>query len=651
MRKVTIDFETYSELDVRDVGAEVYARHPSTDIICMAYSIDDAEPKLWAPWLPFPEDLRDTLCILDPVVVEAHNSGFERAIWNFVGRPRYDFPPIQSRLWRCTMAACAYKGVALKLERAAQMLKLEQQKDMAGNAAMRYLSKPSAKGRREDFARFEACAEYCAQDVRTEVALSRVVGELPPDELRLWQLDQTINQRGVRIDTGLCEAAIAIADRVETRLVEEFADLTGGLKPTQRDKVLGWLRQRAPEWMFPDLTAETVGEALRQRKDIPDDAARAVEIRQQIARSSVKKYKTALACLCPDGRARGLLQYHGAQPGRWAGRLIQPQNMPRPTYTHLPMEDLVSLIKERDEEAIHMLGLDPMTVLADATRGMIIPAEGHVLAPYDFSAIEAVVNACIAGEDWKVAAFRRKEDVYCLFAEVVYGHPVTKEDQPSERQTGKTGELAFGYQGGVAAWRKFDSSDRHTDEEVNAFKNAWRQKHSHIVGLWAGLDGAAKRAVVYGGPESYAGIRYQLEGQWLSCQLPSGRKIWYLHPRIVMAEMPWTDYEGEAVHKPAVEFTAYKEGQIKTVRGYGGHWTENVVQAAARDIMVRAMWGLEKANYPIVLTVHDEVVTEIPEAMAERALSEIPKLMTDHPPWAKDWPIGVEGGVTRRYSK
>lgn len=940
MRTVCIDFETYSELDVKDVGAEAYARHPSTDIICLSYSMG-GEPQVWAPWLPFPDDLTAE-------VYEAHNVAFERAIWRYVGEVRYGFPRINGDQWRCTLAACAYKGVALKLEKAAQMLRLDQQKDMAGNAAMRYLSKPSKKGRREDFTRYEACANYCAQDVRTEIAVSRKVGHLPPDELKVWQTDQAINQRGVLIDQDLCHAAIDIAQRIEERLVKEFQTITGGLNPSQVGEVTKWCGER---WVgFPDLRADTITDMLALH--LPDDLRRALEIRQQLARASTKKYQRALACVCPDGRARGMFQYHGASTGRWcltgdhevltpegwrrldewsggsiacwtpegeqisfadaemlafpfsgelvrltstridqlstedhampcwtkrgefqrrpvrdfeqrltlpytgfchvsswllpevlrvlvmvqadghftedgilrlaftkarkvfrcrhvlaavgigfteqffsgdgrtvftvprrmvpgwlamfrdktfgwwlldcdpevlfeelphwdgyncgptsiqysttnrqnadviqacahlsgrsanivekhrdtawstayvvniwnkasnrhefrkklvrvpyfgtvycastptgyflvrrggrvwvtgnSGRHIQLQNMPRPAQEHFDMGDLCALIKSRDIEAIEMIYGDPMTALADAVRGMIIPASGHVFAAFDFSSIEAVALACMFDETWKIEAFRRKEDVYCLFAETIYKHKVTKVEHPKKRQTGKTGELAFGYGGGVGAWRKFDDSDAHTDEEVDEYKRLWRKKHARIAAGWKGLDDAAVAAVAHGVPQEYAGFRYEVGGDWLSCRLLSGRKIWYLHPRVIMAPMPWTDDEGDIVSRPAVEYTAWKEGQIKTVRGWGGLWTENCDQAISRDIMVGAMLRCEREGLPIVLHAHDELVAEVPEDQADDASRRMKEIMETPLSWTQGWPIRAEGGILTRYRK
>jgi DNA polymerase len=641
-----MDMETYSELSIKDVGAEVYARHESTDIICMAYSVNGNEPILWAPWLPVPPVFAVWIAL--SYVFEAHNAAFERAIWRHIAVPRYGFPPIPEGAWRCSMAACAHKAVALKLSSGARMLRVDQQKDTAGAAAMRYLSSPGPIGRRYDIARYETCAAYCMQDVRTEVAISRKVGSLPVDELRLWQLDQRINQRGVWIDTELCEAAVAIAEQVTTPLFEEFNKITG-LKPTQRDKVIEWLNENDANWTFVSLTADAVDEAMAMAQ-LSDRVYRALEIRQQIAKASVKKYSAALAVTGSDGRARGLLQYHGAGTGRWAGRMIQPQNMPRPSNEHLDMGDLVALIKTRDLEAIRMILGDPMLALADAARGMVIPSPGNVLAVYDFSSIEAIVLAGMAGDRKKLEAFRRKECAYCAAAEVIYGYPVNKKDHPAERQDGKTCELAFQYNGGVGAWRNFDSSDRHTDEEVEGFRDAWRADRPLVVAMWKGLNYAAKSCVRTGEPQEYAGFLYEREGDWMSCRLLSGRKIWYLHPRITEGEMPWTDDDGEPVFRPGVEYSAYKEGRIKEVRGYGGHWTENNDQALARDIMVSSMRRVDP-EFPLVLTSHDELISEIPEGQADRARQMIPTLMAQTDDWFADWPIRAEGKILRRYEK
>lgn len=679
---VHLDFETYSEVSVKDVGAYAYARHPSTDIITLSYRIDDGPVQRWAPGLPLPEDIRE--CARQ--TFHAHNATFEREVWRHVGMRVYGFPPIPADAWRCSQAVCGYKAVALGLDSAAKMLGLELQKDKVGQAAMRYLSAPARRKvrgedryileRRHDFAREDACAAYCDGDVLQEVAVSARVGKLPPEELAIYQLDQEINARGVQIDTDLCEAAVEIARGIEERLAAEFRDLTGGLNPTQRDKVLEWLRER---WVgFPDLQADTLTDMLALA--LPAEVRRALEIRQQTAKSSVKKYETALACVCDDGRARGMYQYHGAGTGRWAARLIQLQNMPRPSDEGIDMETLVTAIKTRDEEFLTLMYGSPMIALADATRGMVIPKAGHVLVAFDYSSIEAVVLACLAGEEWKIEAFRRKDDLYCLFAADIYGHTVTKKEHPDKRQTGKTGELAFGFAGGVGAWRKFDDSDRHTDAQVDEYKKVWRRRHPLTAGrdgLWNALDRAATAAVSSPGEAFDAfGCRYQVEGDWLACRIPSGRKLWYLNPRIELTEKPWgeacdaCDGEGRFMcgeteedctvcdglgeipaMGPSVVFDAWKEGQIKAVRGWRGHWTENVVQALSRDILVSGMQQCDAAGYTITMHTHDELVVEVPEGMAVGAAGNVKRLMENLPEWATGWPIRAEGGILRRYQK
>lgn len=671
---VVVDVETYSELNVKNVGAEAYARHPSTDITVMCYSIDDGPAQAWAPWLPFPDDLaaavQDETCLF-----EAHNAAFERCIWAFVGEAKHGFPHLHVKRWRCTLAMACRKGLAPGLDDAAAMAGVGEQKDPEGVKAMRWLASPTWRKHKEcrgegcaecgyrgktahrrfDFERHELATEYCKQDVRTESALSRMTSPLEPRELTVWKLDQAINQRGVLIDQELCHAAIEVARQITEPLVAEFSTITGGLAPSQRDAVMGWMKEHSPEWPMDNLQAETVAEALHFGPvgGMKPYVHRALQIRAEIAKTSVAKYTTALACLCPDGRARGMLQYYGAiATGRFAGRLIQLQNLPRPKFENFPMEDLVAIIKMRDAELLRMMFGDPMQALSDATRGIIIPSPGHVLAAYDYSSIEAIALAGMFREEWKLEAFRRGDCAYCLAAEHIFGYKVTKKEHPQERQVGKICELAFGYEGGVGAWRNFDSSDRHTDEDVQRYKRAWRAKHLNVTAGWKGLNVAALRTVVDGVPHEYAGFRYELEGRWLTCRLISGRKLYYLDPRAVMATMPWETDDGEPEMRPAVEFTSYKRDRgIVPIRGYGGHWTENNDQAVCRDILVQGLLRCERAGFRTILSVHDEGVFEVPEDDADRARKEIPQLLSEPMPWCADWPIKAEGGLLTRYQK
>ena len=402
-----IDFETRSYLSVLDVGAWRYAEDPTTEILCMAYKIGDGPTKLWVPDidLEFPADL---LAMVEAgAVFEAHNVQFERAIWLFILKRKMGIP--MPKRWRDTLAACAYRGIPLRLDHAGRALDLDIQKDKRGKYLLGVLSTPKWGTKtdpdriyREDWDLMQELYDYCMQDVDTEGLLGWTIGELPPAEQGLWALDQRINQRGVMIDLEAVEAALYIIDAVEKELNAELSDITGGAvdRATKRDKLLEWLRTNGLPHI-PNLTKETIEDLLKVNKegyyvnlhDVGPEVARALEIRSQLAKASTKKLEKMRDTVSRDGRIRGLLQYHGASTGRWAGRLVQPQNFPRP-FVKEKMEELVTQIKRRDPEVLDFLYGSAMNAISSSLRGMFISAPGHVFRVCDFSAIEARVVFC-----------------------------------------------------------------------------------------------------------------------------------------------------------------------------------------------------------------------------------------------------------------
>lgn len=633
--EIIIDFETRSRRDLRKVGAWRYAEDPTTEVLCLAYVVGDGEPGLWVPGMPEPAWLRGAVALV------AHNAMFEQAIWEKIMAPRYGWPPMPPECWRDTMASCGYKAAPLKLEKAVGVLGLEHQKDMAGNRLLNQITKPGKAGKfDEDFGKYERVYDYCAQDVRAERGLWQRLGPLPADEQRLWELDQKINRRGVRLDLPAIHAAKAVVAQVEDKLLGEFEGLCPGLRPSQRDKFMEWLGAEGLHMV--DLQAETVDAVLRE-KGLPEKPRRALEIRSILSLASVKKLDAMLSCVCSDGRARGLLQYHGATTGRWAGRLFQPQNFPRGKY-HADPGSIIGAVMQRDADLLNMIYGDAMQAVSDALRPLMTAGEAREFACVDFSAIEAVVLACLAGETWKIEAFRRKVDIYCETASGMFGRKVTKETDPEGRQVGKICELAFGYQGGVGAWRNFDPSDR-TDEEIDGYKTAWREKHPSITAFWRGVEDAAVGCALTGKPRSYRGIEFAMQGGYLTCRLPSGRLLWYNDPKIVWKPVPWDDDE----ERPALQYKAWRYGAWRTIDAYGGMLTENIVQAVARDILVQAMWACEREDYPMVLTVHDENLTEPRAGFAN--MKTLIEIVTTPPAWAKDWPINAAGWIGQRYRK
>ena len=672
--KLTLDFETKSEVDLKRAGAQRYARHPSTEVLCLSYAFGDEEPRIWRPGMPKPVDLFEA--IAEGCWFEAHNAAFERAIWHHVCVLRMGWAPVPFDLWRDTQAVCAYRAIPLALERAALVLRLPEQKDTVGGKVQKSASKPRKMNAaekkewrkthddyepqpvlwRDDETTLSTTESYCKQDVRTERALSKVVGELPAGELAVWRLDAIINDRGVQIDVPSVQKAVVLVEQLEAMHLKEVRALTGGIAPTQIEKFKAWLRKNDTD--LPNMQDDTVTLALKDATFGTPKTRRALELRQLLAKAGTKKLQAMLDCVCDDGRARGLLQYHGAGTGRWAGRLIQPQNFKRPWWAEIDDEgdanefaaNLIDAINVGDADLLTTIYGSPIDALSHALRSYLTAGPGNHLVAGDFSAIEAIVTAAMSGEERKLDVFRRKEDPYCVFASSVFGVTVTKADKP-KRTVGKMGELAFGYGGGIGAWRNFEPAGPsvHTDEDITRYRDAWRALHPAINAGWAGLEQAAVNTVLTGRPHSWRQVEYFMasDGDWLGCRLPSGRCIWYREPRIVERAVPWdaTDF------RPCLEYKAWKpaKGGWVVIRAWGGHLMENVVQGTARCLMVASMFRAEKAGLPIVLTCHDELVTDVPEARADaRALEQI---MAELPPWAAKWPVRAEAFAGFRYRK
>ncbi len=654
MVKITIDFETYSEANLKKVGAWKYSEHPSTDIICMSWAVDDGPFEVWVPGWIFPRRFAHALRLSD-TTVEAHGSMFERAIWQNVAQPGYSWPDIQPQQWRCTMAACAYKAIPLKLEHGAKVLKLENQKDMDGHRVMLRMSKPDKHGNRDDdFARTQATYGYCGQDVEVEREMSGVVGPLPPQELALWRLDQEMNERGIQIDLAGVQSALVVANSIETRYTEKLKILTNGEVPTVGciDKLVRFCGSKGVD--IPNLQKITVAGALAG--DIPPVVREVLEIRQAIGRSSTKKYNAMLRVACADGRVRGLVQYHGATTGRFAGRLIQPHNFTRGVYKVNP-DDLVSAIRQEDPELLDMIYGSAMQAVSDAVRMMLVAGPGKTLVAGDYNAIEARVLMVMAGEDEAVRLFASGQDIYLDFGCDIYGRTITKEDDPEERQISKHAVLGLGFQMGVDRFieQVFTNSggtivlERELAERIVHYYR--KVKYPRVVNFWYGLERAALQAVHTGKPVGFRDVEYEMQGNWLGCRLPSGRRLWYRDPEVRMEPTPWSTEEEPDI-RPVLHYYAQRDGQWRDIQAYGGHLTENVVQGTARDIMVHGMWSAEKAGYPLVLTVHDELVAEPPSCMAgvqsPRMFEEI---MEDLPSWASGYPIAAEAWSGQRYRK
>ena len=667
---ICIDFETRSYCDLKKSGAWSYSEDPTTDVICACWGIDDQPIQEWWPGKAggANEVVDLMLAIIEGHAVEAHNVAFERSIWENVLAPKYGWALPKDDQWRDLMAVACYLSLPPALDKLARVLGFEP-KDPAGGRLITKYSKLHLKTAKttippEDLAKF---VRYCAHDVRMEQSIGDHLGDLPERELKVFLLDQRINMRGIHLDQEGIAAATAVVDQREEELTEEFVELTG-LKPTQRDKVMAWCAGEGVE--LENMQAEYLEELLEDG-DLPTGSVRtALGIRLRINKASTKKLDAMSHQRGLDGRARFQTRYHGAVTGRWTGGGFQPLNLSR-GFEGMAPEQLVRDILYRDAEWLDRIYGDAMDAVAKAARYWITAKEGSRLLVGDYASIEAVILACLAGEQWKIDAFARGDKIYELMADKIHGLPpgtVSKSTHPQERQDGKTGELAFGYQGALGAWLKFDASGRHSDARIIEICKAWRSEHPAIVAFWRNLESAAIDAVRHPGDliltavgtnQVRDSISFQTQDEWLTMVLPNGKRLWYRDPQIRATMPQWHQPATkkdcaagtcDCEPRPQVTYMAQKTGQWRRVYTYGGKLAENATQAVSREVLVPAMMRMEAAGYPIILSVYDEIVCEVP--LGHGSVEEFEELMRESPgDWAAGWPINVTTWEGTRYRK
>lgn len=642
---VAHDFETASELDVRKVGAHKYFEHPSTRIVSLTYAINDGPEQLWTPDDPaMPDDL--SWAVRGLATMEGHSVQFERLAWETRMGPVYGWPVPKPDAWRCTLAACAVKNLPVSLDKAGAALGIENQKDATAQTKAANRRVFTGKGSLVDLM---TTYEYNMQDVRAERGISKAVGPLTPQELRVFQLDAKINNRGIAADAQFIDAAIAVIEQTNANFTRELIDTTDGAVQSGNEvaKMLDFLATRGVE---PGaLKAELVTETLKHIQD--PVAKRVLELRQLLSRNSTKKLYKARGAICNDGRLRGLLQYAGAtQTLRWAGRLLQPQNFKRPTgiFAKTHPYELAEDIKRGDAAFLELVYGDANEAVACALRQMFVAPPGKALVVRDFAAIECRVLNIMAGQENVVKLFREKGDPYIAMAQAIYKKPINKKDHPIERQIGKETVLGAGYQMGGEKYQATVKTKTGMDLPLEFCKEViktYRAESPAVTGMWSAVGVAAIRAVRDKG-KAFAthGVEYKMEGRWLSCRLPSGGKIYYTDPELREGETPW----GEPT--TVLSYMAFKDGQWRRVDTYGGKLVENIVQAVARELLVNGMFKAEdELGYPIVLTVHDEVIAEVDEWLADDVA--LGQAMEDVPHWARGWPIATEGWVGERFRK
>lgn len=690
-----IDFETRSTVDIKKTGAYVYAEHPTTDLWCACYAFDDGPIGTWEPGDPCPAAIVDH--VLRGGELFAHNANFERVIWKHILTPRYGWPAPAVTQWRCTMVLAYAMALPGALEDAAPAAGIQHRKDAAGHRLMLQMAKPrkvldrkaleesvalffgyrgrngpltdaNSVAKREQWRRAaesalqwwtdpekrERLLAYCRQDVEVERELAKRLRPLKESELALWHLDQVINDRGVYVDRELAEAAKTVVAKTAEDLDAAMRDVTNFAVTacSNRNQLIAWVREKGVD---TESIAKDVVEELLAYRDLPDDVRKALNLRREAAKASVAKINALLRGASPDGRARGLLQFHSASTGRWGGRRFQPQNIVRPDED-FPINEAIDALLGGYADMVFDNGL---YMVSQTLRGMVKAAPGRKIIAADYSNIEGRVLAWLAGEQWKMDAFRDYDagngpDLYKVAYARSYNMDPRDVTKP-QRQIGKVMELALGYQGGVGAFKTMgiNYGVDLPDNEVEQIRDQWRGAHPNIRSFWWELENAAIDAVAEPGVvTSVRDIRFKVAGSFLWMRLPSGRFLAYAYPEMRPKEMPWVDDEtGKPVIKNSLSYMGTNTYTRKWERcfAYGGLLAENATQAVARDILADAMPRLEAAGYPIILHVHDEAVTE-PE-IGHGSVGEMVSIMTDLPAWADGCPVAAEGWEGERYRK
>ena len=651
---VTLDFETQSAVDIRKRGASVYARDPSTVVLCLAYKLPGKETRLWKRTDPSPPvDLYQTILNTD-CELHAHNANFEILIWHHVMERMHKAPQIPLNRWRCTAAQAAALALPRDLEGAGAAMNLPIQKDWMGRRIMLKLARPrkASKNNLDTFCTeaknpddFQKLYDYCIRDVDTEVMFAETAPDQTRNERYVWMLDQVINERGVPLDIESIEHALRIEEANTKLLNQELGRLTGGRVTTakQTDKLKWWLNDH--DVNIDNVQVATIAAELA--KPHSEVVLQVLGIRRELGLASTAKLKAMLARADTDGRVRGAHLYHGASTGRWAGAGIQIQNYPSRDLVvdNDEIEDAMEVIKLEDPGAVQMIWGSTSKALSSLLRPMIKAPPGKRFIVCDFASIEARVLAWVAGEARLLQDFARGVDVYVELAAEIY-KTLVKNIGKGERQLGKIAILGCGY--GMGG-KKFHLTCTNWGVDIDAqlatrVVDTYRETYPRIRKYWYSTNDAALAAVRTGKPHISSCVRFEQRGGFLFCQLPSGRDLAYHSPKVTDEDTQW----GVRPNLSYMGINSYSR-KWERLRTYGGKLVENIVQAIARDLLVTSMYQLEQAGYPIIATIHDEVVIEIDKGVG--SIEEVEKIMSQTPPWAKGCPVAAEGFESERYRK
>lgn len=693
------DIETRSTLDVGDVGVSRYATHPTTEVLCVGYCLDEGPVKIWKPGDKVPSEFKEAKH------AAAHNAPFEMAIERAILGPRYGFPVIPVERNICSMAIAHSLALPAALGNMAKVLNLDHQKDVVGGRLMLQLARPRRARKKEDpdkvyyfedDDRLQRLYLYCIEDVETAREAICLLPWLSDTEYKIWLLDQKINGRGLYIDAELCRAARKIIEAAGPYINELITRLTNGQVTSihQVARLTGWLKQYIPD--LQNLDKKTVERLLAD--GVTGPAREALELRAQGAQAATKKIDPLLDRCDKDGRLRDAFVYHAAGTGRWSSRGAQLHNLKR--IDTKDVKNSIDVIRRGDFVYARQKYSNPLAMIGGVIRAMIKAAPGNVLLGADFSGIEARVTAWIAGEESKLDVFRefdagRGPDPYIVAAAKIFNIDANElnarylADDPTareQRQIGKGAELAFGYQGGVVAYKRFipdgllDKTVRDkaigrnrggggrpggdepeiktgfTDAEIDRIKFAWRKAHPNIERFWHKLNKYAWKATAHPGDQFILdNIAFEHDEAFLWLTLPSGRKLAYPHARlanvftpkgtklVLESKLPWAER--------ALIFKDNSAGQWRDVRVYGGLLCENVVQAIARDILAEAMLRLDACGLNVVGHVHDEAIIEVAKREAASVKKQFARIMKANPAWSAGLPIAIKVWESERYTK
>lgn len=670
LHHLSIDLETYSEVSIGKAGSYRYILDPSFEILLFAYSLDGMPVEVIdvASGQIIPLWLKNAL--KNPLYIKhAYNAAFE---WFALSKYLGWLPPDQ---WRDTMLHALYCGYPASLDAAGKAMGLPENKKKltTGKALIRYFCVPckpsNANGNRtrnlpkHDPDKWKLFKEYNGQDVVTEMEIDHRLSAFPVPAFvqKQWETDLQMNARGVAADMELVRGALVIGAIVKSRLMTEARQLSGLDNPNSIRQLAQWLTDATDsDAEITSVTKETIATMLKQPQ--PANVQRMLEIRQELGKTSTKKYDALETCIADDGRVRGLLQFYGAnRTGRWAGRLVQVQNLPR-TYTH-PLPPARQLVKDRNIDGLRMMYGSINDTLSQLIRTAFVATPGNVLIDADFSAIEARVISWLAGQEWRLEVFRTHGKIYEASASQMFHVPIEKikkgNPEYALRQRGKVAELALGYQGGVSAMRRMDvghNLDDLSDDEVKGIVDRWRETNSMIRDLWNIVDSAAITVITNGGAQTIRSettdaiitLACELDvitgTRYMTILLPSGRKLYYPSPEIGVNR--WGN--------PSVSYTGQNQTtkRWERVETYGGKLVENIVQAIARDCLAIAIENLEAQGLHVVFHIHDEVVIDTPAwADEDTMLETVTKIMTKPIPWAQALPLNADGWVDKFFKK